>query len=173
MKPRHLLLPALLALAAALLTGCGSTFYGHPPASPQVTDTASAPDGPSLMMVPINHYGRYADSVFVDKYWAGNVTRQHEDGTPAGGGKAVCCYQGYKDWSKPVKVRWVWGYERDKQTKQIVRESEWHEAMVKLPSQPRSAPDPLDSDAYLCIILRDRDKVELAYSRTSTGCADK
>ena len=97
MKPRHLLLPALLALAAALLTGCGSTFYGHPPASPQVTDNGPAPDGPSLWMVPVNHYERYADSVFVDKYWAGNITRRNENGRASGGGKAACCYVGYED----------------------------------------------------------------------------
>jgi len=60
-----------------------------------------------MTMVPINHTNRYAVEIFVDKYWAGDVTRH------SGGGAANCCYPGLKDWSKPVTVKWIWGWEED------------------------------------------------------------
>ncbi|MBB5189760.1 hypothetical protein HNQ50_000470 [Silvimonas terrae] len=155
---------AMALLASALLAGCASADQ---PQEPQR-------DGPSLMMVPVNHYERYADPVFVDKYWAGNVGKRRPDGSPAGGGGAVCCYAGYKDWTKPIKVRWAWGLEMNRETEQIIRPDEWHEVMATLPGPPhQDTPDPRYADAYLCVILRDRDKVDLAYG-TGSGmdCAD-
>ena len=67
----------------------------------------------------------------------------------------------------------MWGYERDKQTQQIVRENEWHEAKVQLPGPLHDDPDPLKADYYLCVILRDRDRADLAYSPSRGGCLDK
>ncbi|MBB5189761.1 hypothetical protein HNQ50_000471 [Silvimonas terrae] len=147
-----------------MLTGCASADQ---PQEPQR-------DGPSLMMVPVNHYERYADTIFVDKYWAGNVGRRHSDGSPAGGGGAVCCYAGYKDWTKPVKIRWKWGSEDDPVTKVVTRDNEWHEVLATLPGPPnQDTPDPRYADAYLCVILRDRDRVDLDYAYSRGDCADK
>ncbi|WP_283151241.1 hypothetical protein [Silvimonas soli] len=172
-KCRLFSVPLLLALSAGLLSGCGSTFYDHPPTGSQVADNGPAPDGPSLMMVPINHYERYAVDILVGKNWAGDANEPHEDGRPSGGGGAACCYAGYKDWTKPVRVRWKWGSEVDPQTKAVTKEREPHDIWVKLPGPIHDDPDPSKDEAYLCVILRDRDTVELAYSPVGSGCANK
>ena len=130
-------------------------------------DDPFAGDSP-MAMVPINHTDRYAVNIFIDKYWAGNVTRR------AGGGKAACCYPGLKDWRRPVTVRWIWGTEEDPKTKAITMPREPRSVIAHFPaSGPHSDPDPGKDDAYVCVILRDLDTAELAFSPTALGCADK
>ncbi|MDR1995532.1 DUF3304 domain-containing protein, partial [Azonexus sp.] len=80
-----------------------------------------------LWLVPINHTDRYAPYVAVDDVWAGNVGRQ------GGGGGAACCLDRRKDWSKPVWVKWEWGYEEDPVTKKITLPDEAHSALVAFP----------------------------------------
>ncbi|NRF88240.1 DUF3304 domain-containing protein [Burkholderia gladioli] len=124
--------------------------------------------GQALAMVPANHTNRYAVNIFVDKYWAGDVSAQ------AGGTKAACCFPGLKDWSKPVTVTWEWGREEDPKTKAITVPSEKHSIQVNFPaSGPHQDPDWHKSDAYLCVILRDRNTASLAFSPSSVGCLSK
>jgi hypothetical protein len=127
-------------------------------------------DGPgsAMAMVPVNHTDRYAVNIFIDKYWAGDAGRQ------TGGGKAACCYPGLDDWSQPVKVAWIWGWEEDPKTKAMVEPDEEHSVIAHFPaSGPHSDPDLKKDDAYVCAILRDLDTAELAFSPTRKGCFDK
>lgn len=130
-----------------------------------------------LWLVPINHTGRYAPNVVVDDAWAGNV------GPHGGGGGAACCIGGRKDWSKPVLVKWEWGYEEDPMTKKITLPDEAHSALVVFPRSPRrlnksinekwSREDYEADEAYLCVIFRTTDTVEFAYSFSGSGCKNK
>ncbi|SAK54303.1 hypothetical protein AWB82_01939 [Caballeronia glebae] len=125
-------------------------------------------EGKALSIVPINHTDRYAVGIFVDKYWAGDVDEQ------SGGGSASCCYPGLKRWSRPVTVRWTWGQESDPQTKIILKKRERREVIAHFPAVgPHSDPDMSKDDAYLCVILRDLDTVDLAFSPSAFACADK
>jgi hypothetical protein len=125
-------------------------------------------EGTALSMVPINHTDRYAVNIFVDKYWAGGVDDH------SGGGAAACCYPGLKDWSQPVTVRWTWGWEEDPKTKAMTKPDESHTVVVHFPSRgPHNDPDPYKADAYACVIFRDLNTVELAFSPSRSGCADK
>ena len=140
---------ALLALSAC--TADGSLVYDDPLASEH-----------PLYMVPINQTDRWAINLAVDRYWMGN-------GTPHGGGGArACCYPGPKDWSKPVTVHWTWGTELDPITKAVIKPREPHSMIVNFP-----AGGPAKDDRYLCLILRDHDTAELAFSRAATRCATK
>jgi Protein of unknown function (DUF3304) len=149
-----------LAVGALLtLSACAGTILPDDPF-----------DGPgsAMAMVPVNHTDRYAVNIFIDKYWAGDV----ED--HAGGGSAVCCYPGLKDWSKPITVKWMWDAEEDRKTKAITMHSEPRSVVAHFPtSGPHSDRDPMKDDAYVCVILRDLDTAELAFSPTRKGCFDK
>ena len=119
-------------------------------------------------MVPINHTGRYAVNIFVDKYWAGDAGRH------AGGGGAACCYPGLKNWNQPVTVRWTWGWEEDPKTKAMTKPDESHTVIAHFPAGgPHSDPDMSKDDAYVCVILRDLDAVDLAFSPSASACANK
>ncbi|WDD95776.1 DUF3304 domain-containing protein [Burkholderia sp. FERM BP-3421] len=119
-------------------------------------------------MAPVNHTDRYAVNIFVSKYWAGDVT------APAGGTKAACCFLGTKDWSKPVTVTWEWGREEDPKTEGVTMPDEKHSLQVSFPvSGPHQDPDWHKTDAYLCVILRDRNTAALAFSPSGTGCLSK
>jgi hypothetical protein len=114
-----------------------------------------------LWMVPINQTDRWAVKMVVDHYWMGN-------GTPhGGGGSAACCFPSPKDWSKPVTVRWEWDTIVDSKTK-VVPPTEPHSMVLHFPQG-----GPANDDRYLCMILRDRDTAELAFSRAATQCATK
>ena len=151
---------------AALLASCSS-----------LPNISSADQGPGLWLVPVNHTDRYAPNVFVDEAWAGNV------GPQGGGGGAVCCIAGRSNWSKPVLIKWRWGAEEDPVTKAITLAGEDHSAMVSFPRAPKrlnksikeawSIEDYMADEAYLCVIFRSLDKVELAYSSSSNGCRQK
>ncbi len=163
MKLRKILVGIALA---ALLASCSN-----------LPITSSADPGPGLWLVPVNHTDRYASSIFVDDAWAGNVGRQ------GGGGGAVCCIAGRKDWSKPVLVKWEWGYEVDPDTKKTTIPDQTHSAMVSFPGAPKrlkksikepwTTADYMADEAYLCVILRSLDKVEFAYSYSGSGCRQK
>ena len=154
------------ACLAVSLTSCSS-----------MSGTSSATVGPGLWLVPVNHTDRYAPSVFVDDAWAGNV------GPQGGGGGAVCCIAGRADWSKPVLVQWRWEAEEDPVTKAITMPGEDRSAMVSFPGAPKrlnksikekwSTEDYMADEAYLCVIFRSLDKVELAYSHSGGGCRQK
>jgi hypothetical protein len=123
---------------------------------------------PGLTLVPVNHTDRYALNVFADKYWAADVPPE------GGGGSRTCCYPGLKDWSKPVTVRWTWGTESDPKTKFILRAPEKHSVVVHFPAGGPSRNDDMSKDeAYLCVILRDTDRAELAFSTSGRGCFNK
>jgi Protein of unknown function (DUF3304) len=149
-----------LAVGALLtLSACAGTILPDDPF-----------DGPgsAMAMVPVNHTDRYAVNIFIDKYWAGDGGRQ------SGGGKAACCYPGLKDWSKPITVKWTWGTEEDPKTKAITMLREPRSVIANFPaSGPHSDPDLKKDDAYVCVILRDLDTAELAFSPTRKGCFDK
>lgn len=163
MKLRKILGSTGLALA---LASCSS-----------IPSISAADKGPGLWLVPVNHTDRYASNIFVEDAWAGNVGRQ------GGGGGAACCIAGRKDWSKPVEVKWEWGYEVDPLTKKITIPDESHSAMVSFPGAPKrlnksikekwSAEDYMGDEAYLCVIFRTLDKVEFAYSHNRGGCRQK
>lgn len=151
---------------AVLLTSCSIS-----------PSAGSADSGPGLWLVPVNHTDRYAPSIFVEDAWAGNV------GPQGGGGGAVCCVAGRKDWSKPVLVTWRWGAEEDPVTKAITTPGEDHSAMVSFPGAPKrlnksikekwSTEDYMADEAYLCVIFRSLDNVEFAYSYSRGGCEQK
>lgn len=150
----------------ALLASCSS-----------LPNISAADPGPGLWLVPVNHTDRYASSIFVEDAWAGNVGRQ------GGGGGALCCIAGRSDWSKPVLVKWEWGYEVDPVSKKITTPDEAHTAMVSFPRAPKrlnksikepwSTEDYMADEAYLCVILRSLDKVEFAFSSSGNGCKQK
>ncbi|WP_186108467.1 DUF3304 domain-containing protein [Burkholderia gladioli] len=122
----------------------------------------------ALAMVPANHTDRYAVDIFVDKYWAGDVSAQ------AGGTKAACCFPGRKNWSKPISVTWEWGREEDAETKAITVPAEKHSALVNFPAHgPHQDPNWRKSDAYLCVIFRDLNTVALAFSPSGAECLTK
>ncbi|MDD1791228.1 DUF3304 domain-containing protein [Burkholderia gladioli] len=133
-----------------------------------VMDDQRAGSEQTLAMVPANHTNRYTVGIYVDKHWAGGVNPQ------AGGTKSTCCFPGMKDWSKPVTVTWVWGTEEDPATKAITMPREKHSVQVNFPAGgPHRDLDWHKSDAYLCVILRDLNTAELAFSPTGSGCMSK
>ena len=145
---------ALAAGAVLALSACTAD-------GPLVSDDPLASEHP-LWMVPINQTDRWAINLAVDRYWMGN-------GTPHGGGGArACCYPGPKDWSKPVTVHWTWGTELDPKTKAVIKPREPHSMIVHFPPG-----GPAKDEGYLCVIVRDRDTAELAFSRAATRCATK
>lgn len=151
---------------AALLGGALMTLSAC--AGRTLPDDPFDGEGKALSIVPVNHTDRYAMNVSVEKYWAGDV-RPH-----GGGGSAACCFPGVKDWSLPVSVKWRWATEDDPKTKAITKPGESHAVVAHFPSGgPRSDPDMYKDDAYLCVILRDLDTVELAFSPSAFACADK
>jgi Protein of unknown function (DUF3304) len=149
----------VLLYAALMLCACATS---------RMADDAFDGSGPALTMVAVNHADRYAMNIYVDKYWAGNVD-QH-----GGGAAGICCYPGVKDWSKPVTVKWTWGQESDTQTKVVLKPREEHTVVAHFPSGgPLRSDDMYKDEANLCIILRDADRAELAFSVTRSGCFDK
>ncbi|WP_186068789.1 DUF3304 domain-containing protein [Burkholderia gladioli] len=152
-----------------VLTTGFSVFALAACASPDsASDDPSVGGSPALSMVPANHTDRYTVRIYVDKYWAGGVNPQ------AGGTKSTCCFPGMKDWSKPVTVTWVWGTEEDPVTKAITMPRERHSVQVNFPAGgPHRDPDWHKSDAYLCVIIRDLNTAELAFSPTGSGCMSK
>ncbi|CAM2175784.1 DUF3304 domain-containing protein [Paraburkholderia sacchari] len=154
---------SLHTAAPAVATAIALSACGH-----VLPDDPFASEGQAMAMVPINHTDRYAVNIFVDKYWAGNVTRH------AGGGAAACCYPGLKDWRQPVTIKWTWGWEEDPKTNAVTMPDEPHTVVAHFPSSgPRSDPDPMKDDAYVCVILRDLGTAELAFSPSRSGCANK
>ncbi|CAM2175776.1 DUF3304 domain-containing protein [Paraburkholderia sacchari] len=140
------------------LSACGHALPDDPFAS----------EGQAMAMVPINHTDRYATSIFVDKYWAGDVDEH------SGGGAAACCYPGLKDWRQPVTVRWTWGQESDPQTKVVLKKREQRTVTAYFPPDgPHNDRDPMKDDAYVCVILSDLNTAELAFSPNRSGCANK
>ncbi|MCZ2903677.1 MULTISPECIES: DUF3304 domain-containing protein [pseudomallei group] len=146
--------------AAFALTACAS--------SSRLPDDPLAGKGPALAMVPVSHADRYAVNIFVDKYWAGDVEPH------GGGGGAACCFPGVKDWSKPVTVTWTWDAEEDPKTKAVTVPEEKHSVQVNFPpGGPHQDTDWHKTDAYLCVILRDRSTAALAFSPSRSGCVAK
>ena len=141
-----------------------------------VTATAngsSLPDDPfessadPMAMVPVNHTDRYAGSIFVAKYWAGDVFPH------GGGGKAACCFPGLDDWTQPVKVSWSWAQDDARDGKPAVDEIK-RSIVTHFPAEgPRSSTDPLQNDNYVCVIFYDLDTVELAFSPSRRACTAK
>jgi hypothetical protein len=119
-------------------------------------------------MVPANHTDRWAVNIYVDQYWAGDVS-------PRGGGaKAACCFPGMQDWSKPVTVTWIWDDVVDPKAAPIPAPEEKHSVQVNFPpGGPHRNPDWHKTDAYLCVILRGPNTAELAFSPSGSGCMSK
>ena len=166
MKKTTRMHPASLRITA--LTACALLTVSACTAPALLPDDPFDSSEPGLTLVPINQTDRYALNVFADKYWAGDP-RPHNDGAGA-----ACCYPGLKDWRKPVTVRWTWGTESDPETKTVLKPREQHTTVVHFPRAPyRDDDDMSKDDAYLCVILRDTDRAELAFSTSGTGCAKK
>ncbi|HLX03110.1 MAG TPA: DUF3304 domain-containing protein [Trinickia sp.] len=159
---RYLISLTAFALAPLALSACAGT--------PALPDDPFDGETSALTMVPVNHTDRYTLNLFVDKYWAGGVYAH------AGGAAGACCYPGLKDWSKPVTVRWTWGDESAKGDKPA-KAAEKRSVIVHFPAggPKRSNNDPskYDGESYLCVILRDIDTAELAFSVSRTGCTTK
>jgi hypothetical protein len=148
---------------------CASLFASACAGNDRLPDDPFEGDGPGLTLVPVNHSGRDAASVFVDKYWAGPVNAH------SGGGGGACCYPGLKDWSKPVTVTVKWGYLREQETEKLTKmPAETRATVVHFPpGGPKRSDDMYKDEAELCVILRDIDKVELAFSIGRASCATK
>jgi hypothetical protein len=159
MKPISLRLTSLAACTLVTLSACAGASH--------LPDDPFASRGTAMAMVPINHTDRYAFDVFVDKYWAGDAPPQND------GAAAACCHPGLADWHKPTTVRWKWAEEDPKgDTPALNRET--RSMMVRFPAGgPHSDPDPNKDDAYVCVILRDLNTAELAFSPSRSGCADR
>ncbi len=124
--------------------------------------------GPALVMVPVNHTDRYIPSLYLDQYWGANADAH------GGGRKGVCCYPGLKDWRKPVNVTWRWGQEEDSVTRAITLAGEDRSAVVNFPpGGPKRSSDTSEDEAYLCVIFRELNKVELAFATKGSACARK
>jgi uncharacterized protein DUF3304 len=160
MKPSSFRLTSLSVCALVTLSACaGSARLPDDPFSSRAT---------AMAMVPINHTDRYATSIFIDKHWAGDVDEH------AGGGAAACCYPGLADWSRPATVTWTWGQESDPETRVVLKPREQRTVVTHFPADsPHSDPDPSKDDAYVCVILRDLNTAELAFSPSRSGCADR
>ncbi|ACD17041.1 conserved hypothetical protein [Paraburkholderia phytofirmans PsJN] len=144
---------ALAASALLAVSACAdnSLLPDDPPAS-----------GHPLWMVPISQTDRWAINMAVERYGMG-------DSPPhGGGGGAVCCYPSPRDWGKPVTVHWTWGTELDPKTKAVIKAREPHSMILHFPPG-----GPARDDRYLCLILREHDTAELAFSRAATRCATK
>ncbi|WLE62859.1 DUF3304 domain-containing protein [Burkholderia plantarii] len=144
---------ALTACTLFILSACASNSLL--PDDPLVSEHP-------LWMVPINHVDRWAINMAVDKYGMAGAPPHN------GGGAAACCYPSPKDWSKPVTVHWTLGTELDPITKAVIKPREPHSMALHFPPG-----GPAKNDRYLCLILRDRDTAELAFSRAATRCALK
>ena len=123
--------------------------------------------GEPLTMVPINHTDRPATSVFVDKSWAGNPYPK------SGGGKAACCYPAMKNWDQPATVKILWGSTENPVTRDLILSQESKTYTAQFPPEGPNRSDPDHPETYLCVILRDFDKVDLAFSRSRGGCLQK
>ncbi|WP_240766240.1 DUF3304 domain-containing protein [Paraburkholderia flava] len=123
-------------------------------------DDPLASDHP-LWMVPIDKTDRGAVNMAVEKYGMGGAYPH------SGGGAAACCYPGPRDWSKPVTVHWEWDTVVDLRTT-VAPPTEPHSIVVHFPPG-----GPAKDDRYLCLILRDRNTAELAFSRVASHCATK
>ena len=160
MKPSSFRLTSLVACALVTLSACAGSV--------RLPDDPFASSGSAMAMVPINHTDRYATSIFIDRYWAGDVDEH------AGGGAAACCYPGVADWSRPVTVTWTWGQESDPETRVVLKPREQRAVVAHFPSGgPHSDSDPNRDDAYVCVILRDLSTAEVAFSPSASGCVDK
>ncbi|WP_186123382.1 DUF3304 domain-containing protein [Burkholderia gladioli] len=150
----------VVGAAAFTLTACAG--------SNGTADDPLVVGGQALAMVPANHVNRWAVNIYVDKYWAGNVSPE------GGGAKAACCFPGMIDWSKPVTVTWIWDAVEDPKTKAVVTPEEAHSIQVNFPAGgPHQDSDWHKADAYLCVILRDRNRAALEFSSSRSGCMSK
>ncbi|ALK33837.1 DUF3304 domain-containing protein [Burkholderia plantarii] len=143
---------ALAACSLFILSACASDSL--------LPDDPLASEHP-LWMVPVNPTDNWAINMAVDRYGMGD-SNPHDDGAGA-----ACCYPSPKDWSKPVTVHWEWDTVVTPETK-IVPPTEPHTMLVHFPPG-----GPAKNDRYLCLILRDRDTAELAFSRAASRCATK
>ncbi|WLE62857.1 DUF3304 domain-containing protein [Burkholderia plantarii] len=143
---------SLIACALFALSACANDSL--PPDDPLASEHP-------LWMVQVNHTDRGAINLAVDQYGMGDVYPH------SGGGAAACCYPSPKDWSKPVTVHWEWDTMFDPKAK-VIPPTEPHSLIVHFPPG-----GPAKNDRYLCLILRDRDTAELAFSRAATRCATK
>jgi hypothetical protein len=144
-----------VGLAACVMFAVSACAGG--PAAP---DDPLASDHP-LWMVPINHTDRGAVNMAVDRYGMGGAYPH------GGGGARACCYPGPTDCSKPVTVHWEWDTVVALGTK-VVPPTEPHSMLVHFPPG-----GPAKDDRYLCLILRERETAELAFSRVASHCPTK
>ncbi|WP_304993137.1 DUF3304 domain-containing protein [Burkholderia plantarii] len=150
-----------ITLRATALTACTLFILSACASNSLLPDDPLASEHP-LWMVPVNPTDHWAINMAVDRYGMGD-SNPHDDGAGA-----ACCYPSPKDWSKPVTVHWTWGTELDPITKAVIRPREPHSMLVHFPPG-----GPAKNDRYLCLILRDRDTAELAFSRAASRCATK
>ncbi|MEN6079459.1 DUF3304 domain-containing protein [Chromobacterium piscinae] len=169
-------LSRFMALACLLLSGCST-------AATSQQDDVFTDDARALGIVLVNHTDRYVSQAYVGKYWAANIGKRYEDGSPRGGNSSVCCYSGVTDWRKPVRVAWTWGREEEPGVAnkngtytpgKMILPDERHEVMAKFPPRfPLDSPDRFKQETALCVIFRDLNTVDLAYSVGGFDCDKK
>ncbi|WP_226993598.1 DUF3304 domain-containing protein [Burkholderia plantarii] len=153
-RSRFVTLRATVLAACALLVLSACADSSLPPDDPLASEHP-------LWMVQVNHTDRGAINLAVGRYGMGDVYPH------SGGGAAACCYPSPKDWSKPVTVHWEWDTMFDPKAK-VIPPTEPHSLTVHFPPG-----GPAKHDRYLCLILRDRDTAELAFSRAASRCVAK
>jgi hypothetical protein len=159
-----------------LLTAC---------ARPILTSDSSDPylrKGIRLDISALNYTNRNVGEYSLDGIWASNVSAARAVGRPSGFGKTSCCFN-LTDYTKPVKVRWMWDGLRGPAKKiregitmpgDIIIPTVQKEALVKLPQRwplVVQSDDPRErfkSEDSLCVVFRDMNTVELVYG--SVGC---
>ena len=166
----------LLLSCLPLLTACTSPIQAEDNTDPYLRK------GINLDIRIINYAYRNVAELSVDGNWAGNMSAATPTSGPRGGNGTVCCFN-LSDYSKPVKVRWMWGGILADPVnvgngitlpgKLLVPEIH-KEALVKLPQrwplvvQSDDARARLKSEDSLCVVFRDMNTVELVYG--SVGC---
>lgn len=113
---KRLMSMALVALSALALTSCQDATKQEPK---------------MLGITGYNYTSRYIDRFSVNGQGGGNVLLSDD---ADGGGKTTCCIVWRPGTALPVTmvVEWTYGYEKDFDTGQLLREAETHRAEVEL-----------------------------------------
>ena len=166
-----LLLPCL-----SLLTTCTSPIQAEDSSDPYLRK------GIRLDISALNYTSRNVGEYSLDGIWASNVSAARAVGKPSGFGSTICCYN-LTDYTKPVKVRWLWSGINSPAVmgpngmflpRKLLVPSEKREALVMLPQRwplvvkSDDARERLKSEDSLCVVFRDMNTVELVYG--SVGC---
>jgi len=162
----------LLLACLPLLTACASPIQTEDNTDPYLRK------GIRLDISALNYTNRNVGEYSLDGIWASNVSAARAVGKPSGFGKVTCCFN-LTNYTKPVKVRWLWSGINSPAVmgpngmflpRKLLVPSEKREALVMLPQrwplsvQSEDFRERLKSEDTLCVIFLDMDTVELRYS---------